>query len=80
MSVDSISLAGLINPTSAQILFKIGFVLFAIVYFIFSLIVIRQVNLMIESLQTEAAPILRFLAILHALVSLGIVVFFIVLL
>ncbi len=53
---------------------KIGFVLLAILYFIFSLIVIRQINLMTETVVTEAAAILRAFGILHAGLSLGIVV------
>lgn len=58
-------------------LFKIGFVAFAVLYFIFSLIVIRQVALMTETVMTEGAPILRILSILHAGLALGIIVLFI---
>lgn len=72
--------APLITPfliSSTIGLFKIGFVAFAILYFIFSLIVIRQVALMTETVLTEGAPILRVLSILHAGLALGIIVLFI---
>lgn len=62
-----------------QIIFKIGFVIFAILYFIFSLIVVRQVYLMTDTIMTEAAGILRALAILFAGLALGIIILFIVL-
>lgn len=52
------------------------FVLLAGLYFIFSLIVVRQVNLMTETLITEVAPFLRAFAIIHAGVALGIIVLF----
>ena len=54
-----------------------SFVLLAGLYFIFSLVVVRQVNLMTETLITEVAPFLRAFAIIHAGVALGIVVLFI---
>lgn len=56
---------------------KILLVLLSILYFIFSLIVVRQVNLMTETLITEVAPYLRAFAIIHAGVALGIVILFI---
>lgn len=58
-------------------LFKIGFITFAVLYFVFSLIVIRQVTLMTQTVITEGAPLLRVLSILHAGLALGIVVLFI---
>lgn len=64
-------IAGAVN------LFKIGFVAFAVLYFIFSLIVIRQVTLMTETVMTEGAPILRIISILHAGLALGIIILFI---
>lgn len=60
-------------------IFQIGFVLFAALYFIFSLIIIRQVNLMTETLKTETSFILKFFSILHAFLSLAVVIFFITL-
>lgn len=46
----------------------------AVLYFIFSLIVVRQVNLMTETLITEVAPLLRAAAIIHAGVALGVII------
>lgn len=57
--------------------FNIGFVFLSILYFIFSLIVIRQVGLMSETVATEGASILKIIAVLHALLSLGIIILFI---
>jgi len=57
--------------------FEIGFVAFGVVYFIFSLIVLRQVNLMTTTIKTEGGGIIKALAILFAGFSLGIIVLFI---
>lgn len=46
----------------------------SVLYFIFALIVVRQVNLMTETLITEVAPLLRAFSILHAGLALGIVI------
>lgn len=54
----------------------IGMELLFILYFIFSLIVVRQVNLMTDTLITTVAPTLRFLAVIHAGVALGVVILF----
>lgn len=67
----------LTNIFNLEFIFKIGFILFSVVYFIFSLIVIRQIFLMTDTLITEVSPILRAIAILHALLALAVVVFFI---
>lgn len=61
----------------AWFLIKLGYLIFTILYFIFSLIVVRQVNLMTETVITEAAGLLKVLAILNALLALGLVVYFI---
>lgn len=53
---------------------KSSFILLVGLYFIFSLIVVRQVNLMTETLITEVAPFLRAFAIIHAGVALGMIV------
>jgi len=49
----------------------------AALYFVFSLIVIRQIHLMTEIVMTEAAPIMRAFSIIHAGLALGIVILFI---
>lgn len=57
--------------------FRIGLIIFAVLYFIFTLIVIRQVNLMTQTVITEGAPILKALAILFTGLALGVIVLFI---
>lgn len=66
----------LFNLGSVIVLFKIGYIIFAILYFFFSLIVVRQVALMTETVVTEAGGILKVLSIIYAIFSLGIVVLF----
>ncbi len=76
MSVDPSPLQIFLNDV--WFLFKIGFIAFGVAYFLFSLVVVRQVSLMTETLITEVSLLLRILAILFALLSLGILVLFIV--
>lgn len=57
--------------------FEIGFLVFGVVYFIFTLIVLRQVNLMTSTIRTEGGGILKALAILYAGLALGMIVLFI---
>lgn len=57
--------------------FEIGFIIFGIIYFIFSLVVLRQVNLMTATVKTEGGGILKAVAILYAGISLGVIVLFI---
>ena len=56
---------------------KGGVVLMSGLCFMFSLVVVRQVNLMTETLITEVAPYLRALAIIHVGFALGIIVLFV---
>lgn len=58
-------------------LYKIGFGALFVLYFIFALLVVRQVILMTDTLYTETSPVLHALAILHAGISLGLLVLFI---
>lgn len=58
-------------------IFEIGFIVFGVVYFIFTLIVLRQVNLMTSTIKTEGGGILKALAILYAGLALGVIVLFI---
>ncbi|MBI3486481.1 hypothetical protein HY025_06135 [Candidatus Daviesbacteria bacterium] len=74
---------GITNPqligfelTTVGLVLKIGFIAFAIIYFIFTLIVVRQVNLMTETFTTELAGFLKALSIFYALVALAIVILF----
>lgn len=47
-------------------------------YFIFSLIVVRQVRLMTDTLITQISPVLRALSVIHAIIALGILVFYLI--
>ena len=68
VSVSTVPLNGVL------LLSKVGILIFASLYFIFSLIVVRQVSLMTETLITEVSPILRAFSIIHAGVALGIII------
>lgn len=57
--------------------FAVTLVIAASLYFLFSLIVLRQINLMTEAVQTEGASIIRAFGFLHAGLALGVVLFFI---
>jgi hypothetical protein len=63
--------------TNGFFILKILFVVFSIVYFLFSLVLVRQIFLMTDTVITEGGPLLRFFAILFAGVALGIVILFI---
>lgn len=66
------------NPLDGfWLIVKVGMIILAVFYFIFSLIVVRQVSLMTELLMTEVSPVLRAFSIVHAGLALGIVVLFI---
>ena len=57
--------------------FEIGFLIFGILYFIFTLIVLRQVNLMTSTVRTEGGGLLKAIAIFYAGLALGVIVLFI---
>lgn len=71
MTADSIFT---LSTTTFFSLFKFGIIAFSALYFIFSLIVVRQVALMTETVLSEMSSLLRALSLLHAGVSLAIVV------
>lgn len=56
------------------IIFKGAILLILIFYAIFSLIIIRQVDLMSKTLITKVSPIVKGLAIVHAGFALGLIV------
>lgn len=62
---------------NTALLFKIGLVAFSALYFVFSLIVVRQVSLMSETVKTKFGGILRVFSILFAGLALGILVLFV---
>lgn len=57
-------------------IFKLLFLIAAVLYFIFTLIVIRQVVLMTQTVFTSTGGILRVISIILALIALGVVVLF----
>lgn len=59
------------------IIFRFGFAVFAVLYFIFTLVVIRQVNLMTQTVVTEGGFLLRLASYIYAVLGLGVLVFFI---
>ncbi|MCL5784448.1 MAG: hypothetical protein M1142_03790 [Patescibacteria group bacterium] len=67
----------LFSTQGILLLGKFGVLTLIIFYFIFSLIIVRQVKLMTETLMTEVTPLLRAFAILHAGFALGIIILFI---
>lgn len=77
MDISNISLNQLLTNIFISNIFKVGFVAFAVLYFLFSLIVVSQVRLMTQTVKTEAGPLLRFFSVLFAGISLGLVVLFI---
>jgi len=68
------------NLNSLVSLFKILLLILAVLYFIFSLVVVRQVSLMTETLITNVSPAFRVFSIIFAIISLAVVVLFITLL
>ncbi len=64
----------------AWLVFKVGLVIFALLHFVFSLMVVRQVKLMTETVVTEAASGMRALSIFYALLSLGVIALLVVIL
>lgn len=56
---------------------KLLLLLLVFCYFLFSLVVVRQVTLMTETLMTESAPVLRAMSIIHAGFALGVIILFI---
>lgn len=56
---------------------RILIVIFLGLYFIFSLIIVRQVNLMTETVETTAAPFLKILAIMYAITTLILLILYV---
>lgn len=56
---------------------KVSLLTLSVLYFIFTLIVVRQVNMMTETLITEVAPVIQAFAILNAGIGLGVIILFI---
>lgn len=73
MSLDQFSLFS----QELILVFKILLLTLFGLYFIFSLIVVRQVQLMTDTLITEVSPLLKAFSIIHAGIALGVLILFI---
>lgn len=71
--------SSIINYQDFAFIIRTGLVILASLYFIFSLVVLRQINLMTEILATAVSPVLRLLGILHSGLALGIIIIFMML-
>ena len=56
------------------VLIKIMFLVAFFMYFLFSLIVVRQVFIMTSTFKTPAAPMLKLFAFVHLFFAVGIVI------
>lgn len=68
----SISFIGLL--VNVWVFIKLLILSLMVLYFIFSLIVLRQINLMTETLITEISPIIKGLGLIHVFVALAMLV------
>lgn len=59
---------------------KIGLIVFMLIYSVFSLVVIRQVNHMTDTLEVGFEPTLRFIAKAHFVVAIAVLLVAIVIL
>lgn len=61
-------------------LFKFLFIISAILYVIFSFVVVRQIALMKQTVVTALSPVLQIIGYLHLLLAIGVVIIFFVIL
>jgi len=59
---------------------KVGLLLFLVLYLIFALLVVRQINLLNSVLGTTLSPLFRAVAFLHVLLALSVLLFALVIL
>lgn len=57
-------------------IFRVMILVFALLYLIFSVVVMRQINLMTETIITELSPYLRFFGVVYVGVSAGLILLF----
>ncbi len=78
MPIDSQVLSAMTSPsTFIWDIPRLGIIFLAVLYFVFSLIVLRQIKLMSETLISETSPVLTAFAIIHSGLALGIIILFI---
>ena len=57
-------------------LLKVAFLILIILYFIFTIVVAGQIDLMSKTLITKVSPLLRLLSWIIVLISLGLIILF----
>ena len=62
---------------SMELVFKWLFVIGAVLYMLFTLVVIRQISLMKKTLITEVSPFISTMGLAHFLMAASLVVFYI---
>ena len=67
------STADLLNNNFILFFGKVAILILLIFYAIFALIIIRQVDLMGKTLVTNIAPIIKLIAIIHAVFAIGLI-------
>ncbi len=65
----------LIQPTSIWFIVKIFFIVGLSVYFIFALVIVRQVEIMTQTVKLEFELPIKILGILHLLFALVLLIF-----
>ncbi len=77
MSIETVA-GGTLSPLGLTLMvFRVLIVAAAVIYFAFSLVVVRQVYLMTETLTTNDAPLMRAFSIIHAGFALGLTLLFV---
>lgn len=61
-------------------IFKVLFILSILFYIVFAVIVIRQVQIMKNTLITPVSPVILFASIIHLLIAIGVLFLFFIIL
>lgn len=75
MPVDTVTTIGYF-PEWIWLTFRVAILFFAALYLVFAVMVMRQINLMTETIMTELSPYLRFFGIVYVGVSAGLILLF----
>ena len=73
---NDLSSAVSVGLQSFYFLLGLAFLILAILYFIFTIVVAGQINLMSRTLITKVSPTLRLLSWIMVLISLGLIILF----
>lgn len=75
MSLEDQVLSSVVTPMDGVwLVVKVGIIILSVFYFLFSLVVVRQVSLMTDTLITEISPYLRAFSLIHAGLALGVII------